>query len=73
MYYATPEINPLSWWLSTGFDRMILHFFPLLVFAAALLSQGKKELISRAGPGEVNVYPVGRGVASCQAGGVKDR
>jgi len=39
MYYATPEINPLSWWLSTGFDRMILHFFPLLVFTAALLTQ----------------------------------
>jgi hypothetical protein len=39
MYYATPEINPLSWWLRTGFDRMILHFFPLLVFAAALLTQ----------------------------------
>jgi hypothetical protein len=41
MYYATPEIKPLSWWLGTGFDRMILHFFPLLIFAAALLTQGK--------------------------------
>ncbi|HID63732.1 MAG TPA: hypothetical protein EYP49_13490 [Anaerolineae bacterium] len=39
MYYSTPEINPLSWWLKTGFNRMILHFFPLLVFAAALLTQ----------------------------------
>lgn len=38
-YYSTPEFNPLSWWLETGFDRMILHFFPLVIFTAALLTQ----------------------------------
>lgn len=73
MYYATPEINPLSWWLRTGFDRMILHFFPLLVFAAALLTQGKKELISRARPGESTSTRLGGALPVAGQVGVRER
>jgi hypothetical protein len=36
-YYVAPASgNPLSWWLTTGFNRMALHFAPLLVFYSAL-------------------------------------
>ncbi len=36
-YIALPSTGmPLQWWLETGFKRMLLHFVPLLVIAAAL-------------------------------------
>jgi len=39
IYYTAPETNRmgLNWWLKTGFNRVTLHFFPLILFQTMLL------------------------------------
>lgn len=41
-YLIAPASNdqPLSWWLATGFKRMLLHIVPLLFIAAAVVVSG---------------------------------
>jgi hypothetical protein len=39
-YYATRGENTLSGWLVTGFNRMALHFAPLLLFCCGLCFDG---------------------------------
>ncbi len=39
IFYTAPETNNmgLDWWLKTGFNRITLHFFPLILFQTVLL------------------------------------
>jgi len=39
IYYTAPETNNmgLNWWLRTGFNRITLHFFPIILFQTILL------------------------------------
>lgn len=47
-YVALPSTNvgePLTWWLTTGFKRMVMHLIPLL-YAAAFLAIGAVARLS---------------------------
>jgi hypothetical protein len=39
IYYTAPETNNMgmNWWLKTGFNRITLHFFPIILFQTILL------------------------------------
>jgi len=39
IYYTAPETNNmgLNYWLRTGFNRITLHFFPVVLFQTILL------------------------------------
>jgi len=37
IYYTAPESQALHWWLYTGFHRITLHFFPVVLFQTILL------------------------------------
>lgn len=65
-YIILPTINgmPLKWWLETGFKRMLLHFVPLLVIAAALGSHA----VFRRGLVESSSAPCDRSAGRRNAG-----